>query len=379
MKLGLCLTFCKGVNYGMQLQALATQRMFENLGYETEIIDYKRINYKGIRLTPYLFVSLLNQKIKNLNKNKHNIPQEFVDIRKLKAKDFVEKYFHNIVSCRGFDSLRKIALSYDAIIVGSDQLWGPDAVFGNFYTLRFVPDSINKISYATSMGVLKYPYYARSSAKQFLNRINYISVREQQAGTYLSSLVKRQISVVLDPTYMLTEEEWLNIIPYQKNGFGDYILCYFLGDKVIHKKLSREFADKKQLKLVSILSTESEYSFDDKYADYVVSSAGPDEFVNLIRNAKYVLTDSFHGIAFSVISRKQFYAFYRTNSKDKDSRNSRIDNIISLWNLGNRLIKDDSSLDAFSTPDIKYDELKMMIDQKKEESYDFITRALCNG
>ena len=378
MKVGLCLTFRKGINYGMQLQALATQKMLDKMGYETEIIDYNRTNYKHIRITPFLLISLINKRIKSIKNDKNNKEFAYINERKIKATNFVKEYFHNIVRCDGIDELERIVLSYDAIIVGSDQLWGPDAVFGNFFTLRFVPDNINKISYATSMGVSRYPYYARGSAKQFLKRINYISVREQQACDYLEKLIRCPIKVVLDPTYMLTETEWLDIIPYRNNTFGEYILCYFLGNKLKHKELAREFSDKTGLKIVSILSTESESSIDKTYADIVTDTAGPDEFINLIRNARYILTDSFHGIAFSVINKKQFFAFYRTNSEDKDSRNSRIDNILNLWNLERRLITDDAEMEAFLVPDIEYNKLIKTINKKREESFDFLKKALSN-
>ena len=118
-----------------------------------------------------------------------------------------------------------------------------------------------------------------------------------------------------------------------------YVLCYFLGDNDMIKEYAKRFADGKNLRLVSILSNECN-SDDSQFADEILIGKSPEEFVNLIRNADFVLTDSFHGLAFSVINEKQFYIFYRNRTDVKQSRNSRIDNIVKIWGLEERLIKE---------------------------------------
>ena len=110
--------------------------------------------------------------------------------------------------------------------------------------------------------------------------------------------------------------------------------------------------------------------------DEIITGRGPNDFINLIRNAKYVLTDSFHGVAFSVINNKQFYVFYRTIVGSKNSRNSRIDNILNMWGLQNRLVLNDATVDEFSLTDINYEYVNKLVDDKRNHSVSFLINAL---
>lgn len=381
-RLGLVLAY-RGVNYGMLLQAYATQRFIERQGFKTEILEYTRTSYKHIRFTPWLPVYAADEILKKIKRSKQK-KTEFIDEvhkknildRKTISNKFIETHLTNRRVINGIEALEAAGKEYDGVLIGSDQIWPPDAAFGNFTTLRFVPDSTNKISYATSLGVTSYPYYCRSSAAQFWKRINHLSVREEQGKRIIQDICNIPVEVVVDPTYLFTGDEWKELIPEEQIVDGDYILCYFLGATKEHKTLARKFADKQGLKLVSILSTESISDIDLRYADEIITGRGPNDFINLIRKARYVLTDSFHGVAFSVINNKQFFVFYRTKVGGKNSRNSRIDNILNMWGLQNRLILNDSTVDEFSLTDINYDHVNKLIDDKRNHSVSFLINAL---
>ena len=381
MKIGLCLAY-KGVNYGMLLQAFATQRMIEKMGYETEIIDYKRVGYKHIRMTPWLPVYFVTELVKQTKKKKKTpvldgIHQANVDERKRVSNIFIENYLLNRVKCNGIIELEKYTReTFNGVLVGSDQIWPPDSAFGNFTTLRFAPDSINKISYATSLGVSKYPFYCKSSAAQYWKRINHISVREEQGRKIINGICDVPVQVVLDPTYLFTKDEWKELIPEERLINEKYILCYFLGATQEHKKLARAYADKQGIKLVTILSTESVSPIDTSFADEVITGYGPDKFMNLIRGAECVMTDSFHGLAFSVINNKQFYIFYRTKVGSHNSRNSRIDNILNTWILQERLVLDDADVSDFDLNPIDYDRVNQIIAKEREKSLKYLRDAL---
>lgn len=377
---GLCLAF-KGRNYGMLLQAYATQTIIENLGYKTEIIDYERTNNKHIRFTPYLAV-FLGKQLQNKVKRKFNKGEIMDDehkknmnLRTIAADKFRDERLHNIVKYKGIENLEKGSKKFSTVLVGSDQQWLPDVAFSNYRTLRFVPENINKISYATSLGVSEYPFYCKSSARQFLNRMNHISVREEEGKNIISKLCDTSIEVVLDPTYLLTEEQWKDLIVPDRIEKEEYVLCYFLGNNSKAKQKAREYADKYHLKLVTIMSDESDS--DDIFADKIISGASPEEFVNLIRYASQVFTDSFHGIAFSIINRKQFYTFYRVREGEK-SRNSRIDNILRQWKLERRLIKDEA-LECDLIENINYEEVNQILNKRREESLKFLMDSLKDG
>lgn len=380
MKIGLCLAY-KGVNYGMLLQAYATQQAIENMGFKTEIIDYERTDFKHIRLTPWLPVFFVNECIRKRRFKKSRVVhdqhhQDNIDRRKESANAFIREKLQNRVKVKGILELEKKAFDYNGVVVGSDQIWPPDAAFGNYTTLRFVPDEINKISYATSMGVSSYPLYCRSSAAQFWKRIDHLSVREQQGKEVIQSICDVPVEVVLDPTYLLSREQWLERIPDEKPIDGKYVLCYFLGGNTAHKKMARALADQYGLPLVSILSTESTSDMDFSFADRLVEGERPETFVNLVRNAELVLTDSFHGVCFSVINNKQFYAFYRTKVGSKNSRNSRIDNILATWQLRSRVIHDDDRLEDVDPAPIDYAAVNELVMEKRRFSMNFLKNAL---
>ena len=381
MKLGLVLAY-KGVNYGMLLQAYATQQVLETLNFETEIIDYTRVGFKHIRLTPWLPVYFAAELIKKRN-NKKNIPvldeihQQNINDRKKVSNAFIENRLLHRKTIKGIENLEKYtSLSYNGVLIGSDQIWPPDAAFGNFTTLRFVPDEMNKVSYATSLGVSQYPYYCRSSAAQFWKRMNHISVREEQGKKIIQDICNVPVEVVVDPTYLLTKDKWEELIPKKHIIQDKYILCYFLGNTVEHKQLAREFANKHGIKLVSILSTESVSPIDLSFADEIITGKGPEDFINLVREAECVMTDSFHGVAFSVINNKQFYVFYRTKVGSKNSRNSRIDNILKMWGLESRLMLNDCTVEDFDVRPIEYNLVNEKIAVKRKMSMDYLINSL---
>lgn len=381
MKIGLCLAF-KGAydNYGMLLQAYATQQILEMDNYETEIIDYKRTDWKHVRLTLALIPFIISEKRKKRDVAGDELTDEIhiknAEDRHLSADAFRSVYLHNIVECCGIEQLEKLAMTYNGVLVGSDQVWPPSVSFGNFYTLRFVPDNINKISYATSLGVSDYPRYCRGSARNFMKRINHMSVREKQGSEIIHRICKKHAEVVLDPTYMLTCEQWLERIPNNGTEEPKYILCYFLGNNPEQKIWARKYADRKGLKLVSVLSPESISDIDISFADEILTGKSPSEFINYIRNAEFVLTDSFHGVAFSIINKKQFYVFYRTKYGSRGSRNSRIDNILKLWQLESRLVNDLENNEGFDEQSIDYIKVDAILENERKRSMKFLTKAL---
>lgn len=381
MKIGLVLAY-KGVNYGMLLQAYATQRIVEKLGFETEILDYSRTSFKHVRLTPWLLFYFFDE-LKRRRKMKERcklfsdeIHLNNVQDRKNISNEFINIYLLHRLKCKGIDELEAKGKTYNGVIVGSDQIWPPDSAFGNFTTLRFVPDEVNKISYATSLGVFSYPFWSKSSAADFLKRINHISVREEQGKQIINGFSNVHVDVVVDPTYLLTKQEWIDLIPEATIIEDDYVLCYFLGNEEKHKKLAREYADKHKIKLVSILSTESFSDMDLSFADEIVVGKGPCEFINLIRHANVVMTDSFHGLAFSVINNVPFYIYYRTKVGSTGSRNSRIDNVLKMWGLESRLMLDDSNIKDFDSNPINYDKVNESVKVKREYSKNYLIAAL---
>lgn len=383
-KVALVLAF-KGTNYGMHLQGYATQQILDSWGYNTEIIDYKN---KGILNGAPIQRGLLTFLWKSFKRRFFEKKQyaswgnEYLKNNELRlqASDWFRKtMLHDIKPIEGIEALRNYASNCQSVLIGSDQQWIPGVSFGNFLSLRFVPTGVNKISYATSLGVSEYPKYCYASAKRMWSRIDHLSTREEE-GKYVISTIcpNKQVSVVLDPTYLLTKGDWLDRIPFEKKIEEKYLLCYFLGNQDSSKLCARRYADKHGLKLVSIVSNESMSNIDFSYCDEAIQGASVQDFVNLIRGAECLFTDSFHGLAFGVINEKQFYVFYRRRDDAKQSRNSRIDNILRTWNLSERLITDEDRTWSNDYPAIDYKSVSKTLSVLRAESLEWLRNALLN-
>lgn len=376
-KIGLCLAF-KGTNYGALLQAFATQYLVNSLGYRTEILDYTPERGKDIIHSPESYLSRVIEKSKKaLNKQKV-IPLDEIHkqnkTKRIEAADlFRQNRLHNIVNIKTYDDLVEHSRQYNAVIVGSDQLWPPTVSFTKYRSLRFVPKDVRRISFATSMGVSSYPWYVKRNAADFLRKIDFLSVREETAKSIIKNICGRDAKVVLDPTYLISKSEWEDLIHPETIVKSGYVFSFFLGDNPEMKKLVRKYADNHGLRVVAIISNEA--NSNDQYADEVLIGQSPEQFVNLIRNADCVFTDSFHGLAFSIINCKQVYITYRIRY-GTSSRNSRIDNIVKKLGIENRLIINPNDLSNDFDNEISYDLVNDKLRIMREDSLQFLKEAL---
>lgn len=381
-KVGLCLAY-KGTNYGMLLQAYATQQVVEKFGFKTEILNVKQT--PADRIPRYIggykvLARILLRWLKNkFSKDHNNLDNQHRTNKKMRveaAESFRSTKMHDFVTYNGLKALTEASKGFSSVLIGSDQLWLPDEAFSKFFSLQFAAPGCTRISYATSLGVSSYPNYAKRAARDFWKKINYLSVREEQGKDIIKEIADVPAQVVVDPTYLFTKDEWLEKIPNQKITEDGYILCYFLGDSEPMKDFAVRLAKSKGLRVVSILSDECN-SDDYSVFDEVITGKRPEEFVNLVRNADFVLTDSFHGLAFSVINEKQFLIFYRNRPEVKQSRNSRIDNILTKWGLESRLVIDPANADT-SVDQIDYSIVNPKVSEQRDKSLSFLRKALNN-
>lgn len=362
--IGLCLK-CEQRNYGSKLQALATLKAFEDLGVEYRILKYlKRDRYFKIKSLPRLFnVVFLNDRYDSWQKaysfKKHPDVNKRIEERNTRFKDFDKKYFEKYYICVDtFRELQKEARNYTSIVTCSDQLWSPAALGTNFYNLMFVPDDINKVSFASSFGVSKIPWYQLGRTKKFLRRINHISMREDRGQYIVKKLIGRDVPVLMDPVFRYSKYEWEKLIPYKNVGLPPYILSYFLGGNVGYRESVKKFAQKTGLKIVTLPHLDRYVFEDEKMADYPLFDIDPVDFLNLIRNAEYVCTDSFHGCAFSIIAEKKFFVYNRYSDNSVNSKNSRIDTVCGNLGLNDRRVTIATDLYSKIKTDINYNQVR---------------------
>jgi len=331
---GVCIKYFHE-NYGGMLQAFATTKMLENRGIDYELIRYEK-KYsipQKIKFIPRLFNSVLLKDKKEAFNKKMGMKKhpEFAKNDAIRMEAFHkfrdEKFTKLAEPSVGYANLCKDARKYDAVITGSDQLWSPAGLPTNFYNLMFVPDDIKKISYASSFGVGQIPWYQKKRTAQFINRIEYVSMRENRGSEIVKELTGRDVPTVLDPVFSLSKEQWDEYIPVEKIYDEPYIFAYFLGENPAYREEVRKLARETGLKIVALRHLDQYVETDEEFGDYAPYDIAPDKFLNLIRGAEYVCTDSFHGTCFSIINRKKFMIFNRYSDVSKVSKNSRIDSL----------------------------------------------------
>ena len=347
--IGVCIKYFHE-NYGGMLQAFATIKMLESREMEYELIRYKKnlTLRKKIKSIPRLLNTvLLKDKYEAFLKKKGMMKHpEFAENNAIRMKAFDEfkknKFIKLSTEYVGYKELCKGAKKYSAVISGSDQLWSPAGLPTNFYNLMFVPDEVRKISYASSFGVSNIPTHQIEGTREYLKRFNWISMREQRGVEIVESITNIKPSFVCDPTMLLTKEEWIDFANSSKFKIKDpYIFCYFLGERKDIRKHANELKDKTGCKIIVMRHVDKYLKMDDKFGDYAPYDVSPIDFVSLLLNAKYVLTDSFHGTIFSIMLEKQFITFYRVKPTTSGSTHSRIDSLLSKFLLQDRLFKSD--------------------------------------
>ncbi|MFR3113362.1 MAG: polysaccharide pyruvyl transferase family protein [Gallintestinimicrobium sp.] len=381
-KIGVCACY-NTKNYGSMLQTLATGKILQNLGYDYEFIRYSRKPTLGLILRSIDRIpEKVRTKIRTINKKKKlsNYPEvaQGIEHRNKCFDSFMNQTFTSMSPCYDtITELRKAASNYAVVLVGSDQLWRPEGYSTGFYNLMFVPENVPKIAYATSFGVSQIPESKKKIAKQFLSRIDYIGVRELRASEMIKELIGREVPTVVDPTLLFSGKEWNDII-IPKNIINEkYIFCYLLGSNPQHRVWVNELKKRTGCKIVTIPFLDEFVEADISFGDYQIFNAGPAEFVNLIRKAEFVCTDSFHGSVFSILNHKKFVTFNRFSDESKNSRNSRIESILKQTGLqSRRMTKEDQKIDEVIMEKIDYEQVEDKLVVMRETSLNYLKNAL---
>ncbi len=380
-KLGICICY-QVKNYGSQLQSYATTVELKRRGIDFEIIRYKK------KFTPKLILSLIPRLFNPVfvserfflrypKKIRLKLDREFNKNNSLRnscLSKFSQERFTDLSPVYyGYDELCKASKNYDGVMVGSDQLWAPSGITSNFYNLMFVDDNVLKISYAASMGVKRIKKKLHKLYSTFLSRMDFVSVRENTAKKLVEELSTNTAEVVVDPVLLLTGDDWLHEIPDKKLYDEPYIFAYFLGKTPQYRNAVTKFAKENGLKIVTSHHMDSYNKADIGFGDYAPYDIGPQEFVNLIRNAEYVFTDSFHGSVFSMLYEKKFMVFNRYSDQSISSKNSRIDSFCENYGLNDRRFNGD--INAVDNK-IDYDYVLEKAEEHRQKSLAFLDKAL---
>ena len=323
MKLAI-ITFHRATNYGAVLQTYALNKTLLSLGMDAEVLNYR---YNGVDNEYILFPKKAS--IKKYIKDIVYFPIRYKKNKKF--DEFRNQYFKLSPTVYNSKNLESADQNYDIFLTGSDQVFNYKLTYSDYaYLLEFVNNSKKKNSYAASLGMDEIPTEKRQKYEKELKSFNRISVRETKAKEIIEELTGRKdIRVDIDPTFFISKDEWeeISIIPKEK----DYVLLFVMQENDSILKQAEEYAQKRGLKLIYISnwykrSIKANYKY----------NLSPEEWLGYFKNAECIFTNSFHGLAFSIILHKQFFLEYQ---KEPATANSRLENLITTLELQKRVIK----------------------------------------
>lgn len=372
-------------NYGSMLQAYATEMIMQEmeLPYQTIAckapIDYMEANKIGYVVKKLLIgdwkMKLGKMKVEREKKRNPTFAKNWA-VRDAAFNRFADESFRLSPYCKNRKELTAMAHDYSAFIVGSDQLWRTDSVEHGYYTLEWVPNDILKVAYSTSIGVKEVPWFQVEKNQRFMNRFDHIALREQSACDLVYKLTGRKVQVVLDPTLLFTGEQWMGIQQVEPLTSGEYIFCYLLGNNPWQRELIKRVKAETGLKIVALQHLDEYISSDEGFADEAPYNVGPREFLNYIRNAEFVFTDSFHCSVFSILYKKKFFTFSRFSETTKQNTNTRIDNLMSLTGLQQRRVNAQTGVNAILNTQSDYAEVDKRLQLQRKSSMEYLCNAL---
>lgn len=340
-------------NYGSALQAFATQKVIEEIGYQAIIVDHicpKTSKEYGIKR---IFAQRnLKAMIETIIRITILYPSR-IHFRNFRDKFFIEQEEQDVIEKQQ---------QFKKFVVGSDQVWNYKITgFDKAYFLNFVTDNSKKVSYASSFGITQIEEDKKQEYQQLLNDFHKIAIREEQARVLIKELIDKEVPVVLDPTLLIRKEEWIKLIN-KKNKYQNYILCYQIAYSQSLVDFAQELARKTGKKIISIQG-----SMRNKFEAKYIWSAGPLEYINLFLNADYIVTNSFHGTAFSINFNKNFFTELLP-SFEKTS--SRLESILDMFELRSRQIVDGKNANMLDA--VNYEKVNELLDKKRGESINIL-------
>lgn len=383
IKIGILTHYHDTVNYGGALQAYALCKIIESFDCDCEQIDVdcfaecRNLDYKPSAIKRILkpFLPTL-KKIRRMKRHRELKAQS--ELRKTWRKSFENFTLNCIPHTKQqyfSQNIAEIVTEYDAFVVGSDQVWNPIWYFEPFF-LTFAPDSVPKIAYAASISQSCLSEKVKQKYSDHLKGFLAISVREENAVSLLSDIAPNTVEYVLDPTLLLTKEQWDDITS-ERIIHQPYVLCYFLGNDSNMRAVAQDFARKRGMILVNIPHATALYhTADANFGDIKQEAPSPNDFLSLIKNAEYIFTDSFHAMVFSVVFEKQFFVFERQNYA---SMSTRTESFMKLLRASERFCNsEEGSILSYieSLPDIDYSDSFENLAQMKEKSLEFLQNSL---
>lgn len=358
-KIGI-ITFHSAYNYGSALQATALQLFLEKLGYQVDILNFRDQldlrQYKLFRTHYYFFPPIILEDIRSYSNNKARI-NSYEEYRQ-NYMNITDKCFYSD------DELKDIADDYDAFICGSDQIWNTSCTRGakKPYYLNFAKDSkALRMSYAPSIAHSSVEEKYIEEFKTELKNIQVMSIREETGRKIIQELTGINPEVVLDPTLLLDAFDYERMMkPMDTHGKFVYAYCLEYNKEVYD--YAYQLAQKNGYQLIYFSKTDK-IRFKNCINSFPYS---PSEFLYLIKNAEFVVTNSFHATVFSILFEKKFTTFTTKRSS------SRMVDFLTKLGIEDRIYHKDINM----SKEINYENVKHLLNELKVSSMDFLKTNL---
>lgn len=363
MKIGI-ITFHRAINYGAILQTYALQKMLQQKGYDVEVIDYRCQHMENM----YRLIGFKGKTIKQ------GIRDLLYIVGKYKKQNNFRKFVKTYVKLSDVvytqENISTANEVYDKFITGSDQVFNyACSKFDKNYFLQFVNDKRKIYSYAASFSMKEIPTDKMLEYKKLLDRFREISVREATGQEIVKSLTNKESELSVDPVFLLEKNAWSKIAVKPK--FDNYILIYKLNSSDLLYDFARKLAKITNKKIVALNFDVVEQM---KERDILgLTTASIEEFIGLFQHADYVVTNSFHGTAFSIIFGKKFYV----EALQKDFKpNDRVESLLALTKLEKSKIRtlDDCNLNIVRD----YEYATKILEVEREKAVSYLERILAN-
>lgn len=357
MKTGI-LSMQRVINYGSFLQAYALKKTIENLKNVCEFIDVrpgKQINPTEKKNT---LKKLLKVKKGILLKAKHRKYAKFRELR------FINEFFPIL----GINNIINITSYFDVVVIGSDEVFNGTQQCAWGFTEQLYGKGLNAskvISYAGSFGSTTlekiYHYHIEKPIGENLRKLNAVSVRDQNSADIVKTLCGFEPEQHIDPTLIFDFTE----LEPQKINDDNYILIYGYDNRIKEKKIIQKIQEIARKEKLKIISAGVWQDWCDK--NILVT---PFELLAYFRNAKYVITDTFHGTVFSIKQNRPFVTILR------DSNTEKLYDLLRRFNLTDRSVTFDDDLYQKLNETINYEEVNKIIEKEKEKSIAYLRKYL---
>ena len=363
MKIGI-LTLPLHTNYGGILQAYALQTVLERMGHEVVVIDkIPKYHYSSWYRDLFSYPVRFCKKWLTIGHQTEIRIEFYARMKALFSKKNTEKFVNKHINRVKVNSLNDINENlFDAIIVGSDQIWRPDYVRWYYRVedvfLSFTKGwKIRRMSYAASFGIAEWKAPATTTKKciESLRSFDYISVREENAVKICKDVFSTDAKLVLDPTLLLDKEDYLSLLDDTcQNCDRKFVMTYILDNSNAVYKLISKISEREKIPFVETNMSDS-VVFNKRV---IKVQPKVEKWLQGFRDSSLVITDSFHACVFSIIFHKPFIVI-----ANEYRGMSRIESLLKLFGLENhyiREIEEYTSTSEYSIPNSVYDKLKLL-------------------